>query len=848
MTSSSESAPGSSFPYPSARWLLAVLGLALVYTALGGLIIRGFGSVQVMNLFWPPQGIALAVILLFGRNLWPGVLLGSFTGILLVGVPPWLATLLSALNAFEILLCHYLLRRVWNINLSLATTHDFLLLLLTSALSSCLTALVGSTLLYLGDALVTPTFLQSFGHWWQSELLGLMLVTPLCLFWWPSPDKPPLRVKLAIECVLCLGLAFLCGQIILIGWQRPLFSTIMLDYWLIPFMIWAAVRCGRRAVSLLLLMIAVQGLIGAFSGQGYFAEDLRDAGLANLWFFIVILCGVGYTLATLLNERQQKTLELQRARKFSDDILLSMPGIFYLIDLQGKLLRWNPAYSHITGYNDEELNHIQVLDLIAPEDRTLIAERMTQAFTEGYAQTDAHLLSKYGQKIPYHFTGCRTTLNGQTYIIGLGIDISERKQAEQAMQESETRYRSLFEHGLMNTVIFDAQGTILMINSNAARALGAQQSSALVGRCLYDHLPPHQLELYKKRYAATLAGHDVGVREDCYPGLNGDCWYATRMHTVRNAAGEVYGLQMMSFDITARKQLELETRANELKYRQLIENTSTFITIIDGNGIIQLVNQANADMFGLSVDELIGKSLRELDPEHAEQFIERYRHILSSGDAMTTEDAFPLPNETRWFHAHSRPMYNVDGKAVAVQVVAFDITERCNMEDALRRSEALWRFALEGAGDAIWQHDLTTRQIHFSARWQEMLGFKDNTRDGVTDLQHFLDEIHPEDQAEVLRTFEHILAGKADTHNTEARFRCNDGSWKWILARGMVSEYSDDGQPLRIIGTCTDISFFKDHQKQLEYLAHFDTLTNLPNRTLLGLRLKQAMAQSLRRN
>ena len=171
------------------------------------------------------------------------------------------------------------------------------------------------------------------------------------------------------------------------------------------------------------------------------------------------------------------------------------------------------------------------------------------------------------------------------------------------------------------------------------------------------------------------------------------------------------------------------------------------------------------------------------------------------------------------------------GRARALQLAA-------EMTRELRESEQRWAFALEGAGDGVWDWNLQTRVAITSQRWKDIVGRDVNTIDDWEKL------IHPNDQSQVMAAIQICFAsrpGSSVTCIAEYRIRCGDDQWKWVLSRGMVVERNADDLPLRIIGTITDISDRKLAEEKIEELAFFDSLTHLPNRTLLMDRLKQAM-------
>jgi diguanylate cyclase (GGDEF)-like protein/PAS domain S-box-containing protein len=119
-------------------------------------------------------------------------------------------------------------------------------------------------------------------------------------------------------------------------------------------------------------------------------------------------------------------------------------------------------------------------------------------------------------------------------------------------------------------------------------------------------------------------------------------------------------------------------------------------------------------------------------------------------------------------------------------------------------SDNLWKLALEGSGAGAWDWNLLTgEQIH-SQRWQQMLGYEAGE---IADANHeFVDRVHPDDLARVSAAFTNYLQGRSPSYAADLRLRCKDGSWKWIHTRGTIVSHNAQGQPLRMIGTHSDIS------------------------------------------
>lgn len=162
----------------------------------------------------------------------------------------------------------------------------------------------------------------------------------------------------------------------------------------------------------------------------------------------------------------------------------------------------------------------------------------------------------------------------------------------------------------------------------------------------------------------------------------------------------------------------------------------------------------------------------------------------------------------------------------------------------LKKSEELWKFALEGAGDGVWDWDINNDKAHFSDRYKEMLGFNDN--DVNSSIKEWNNRVHPEDAASLEEAVNDYLSGKAEKYIHEHRVICKDKSIKWVMSRGMIVKRDKHGKPLRMVGTHTDITARKLLETRLENLAHFDPLSNVPNRTLFNDRLKLALSYAKR--
>ena len=167
--------------------------------------------------------------------------------------------------------------------------------------------------------------------------------------------------------------------------------------------------------------------------------------------------------------------------------------------------------------------------------------------------------------------------------------------------------------------------------------------------------------------------------------------------------------------------------------------------------------------------------------------------------------------QVRLIKAVAKVFYDESGSPIRMLGANIDITELKETQEKLQKSRELWQFALEGAGDGVWEYNLQTGQNIVSARYMEMLGLKASPHiDNV--LNDFTERLHPDSQAMTKKHFQAVIDGKTNSYVVEQQLRCEDGNYKWFLSRGMVISYTNDGKPERMVGTVSDISASKHEE------------------------------------
>ena len=136
--------------------------------------------------------------------------------------------------------------------------------------------------------------------------------------------------------------------------------------------------------------------------------------------------------------------EISKARALADKLIDNLPGVFYFYDDTGKFIRWNQQFEEMTGYSGEEIARMHPAEFFADDEKEYITERIKGVFEKGVNDAEADLLHKDGTRVPHYFRAVRVEYDGQSCLLGYGIDMREKKKAEAELKRSEQKYRLLF--------------------------------------------------------------------------------------------------------------------------------------------------------------------------------------------------------------------------------------------------------------------------------------------------------------------------------------------------------------------------------------------------------------------
>jgi diguanylate cyclase (GGDEF)-like protein/PAS domain S-box-containing protein len=208
-----------------------------------------------------------------------------------------------------------------------------------------------------------------------------------------------------------------------------------------------------------------------------------------------------------------------------------------------------------------------------------------------------------------------------------------------------------------------------------------------------------------------------------------------------------------------------------------------------------------------------------IHPDDEERMKQEEQHAIVNKKHLDTEFRIRWPDgEIRFIKGVARMFYDRSNTPIRMLGTNIDITERKKDEENLRKSNELWQFALEGSGDGVWEYNIQTGQSTASARLMQILGLESQSNIANV-LNDFTERLHPNSQPFNDETFQAVIDGETNSCVLEQQVRCEDGSYKWLLTRGMVISHTPDGKPLRMVGTVSDISASKKESLEKLQLA-----------------------------
>lgn len=388
----------------------------------------------------------------------------------------------------------------------------------------------------------------------------------------------------------------------------------------------------------------------------------------------------------------------------------------------------------------------------------------------------------------------------------------------------------------------------MMISSVLAGILGlpAQQTCLSVKQWEAVIFPDDLPLLSDVLDAAIQSGTPIDVEHRLLDVHGNVLWVASRGVVSKDETGKSIRVGGVAVDITEKKNIEEALRASEERYRHLAEMSPDGI-IVNVHGRYVYANQAAARILGTTLpDEIIGRSMYDFTDKDQHQFIaERAQRFLRREcETLAPIDLLFRQLAGGTINVQLTAQWTSWAKQPAIQIMLRDVTELKQAQDRLRVASERLHFALESAGEGIWDWDIDNDQYTFSSGVRTLLAIP--LHEPLPECVSASNFIHPEDHGRVHSCLQTYLAGAAPSYECEFRIRARDGQWKWVLSRGTIVSRDAGGKPLIMTGTMSDITERKESEATVWRHANLDALTGIPNRRLFRERFEREVHRSRR--
>ncbi|RJP15315.1 MAG: PAS domain S-box protein [Candidatus Abyssobacteria bacterium SURF_5] len=505
-----------------------------------------------------------------------------------------------------------------------------------------------------------------------------------------------------------------------------------------------------------------------------------------------------------VTDRKQMEQELRRSEERYRQILNSSHDIIVVMDDQEKLLFANAAYFSYTGLPDKPMEHLDLLSLVHPHDVENVKNWFEKVISGESIRGTQYRIIDGGGAIRWvesnadsiHWPGVAKA------VVNVARDITDRKAAEQALRESEERYRMLVDNSLTGVFVLQDE-RFQFVNERLSLMSGFSRAEILempFAELVHPEDRKAVLEIVRDRISGISPQGQSQFR--CVIKNGEIMWvetYGTRIHYNGKPA-----LLVNLLDVTERKKMENALRESEQKFRSLVEITSDWVWETDVNGVFSYSSPKVKDLLGYEPHEVIGRPTFDfIVPEEVDenwQFL-RQRAIRRESFAGIEQTNRHKDGKLVVLESSGVPFFDSNGRILGYRGIDRDVTDRKRADEALRISEERYRSIFEETPDIFYILDLKTWMITDANKYAlQLLGYGPEAI-GKTNV---LSIIHPDDYLKAATWITGMMSSNGKMPDLPLRILTSTGELRHIEQRGVI--LNENGMPKYLLGLAHDVS------------------------------------------